>query len=31
MTDGVKKREYDMNDYLPKDLSNYELDPIWRQ
>ena len=31
MTDGVKKREYDMNDYLPKDLSNYELDPIWRK
>ena len=31
MTDGVKKREYDMNDYLPKDLSNYELDPIWKQ
>lgn len=30
MTDGVKKRDYDMNDYLPKDLSGYDLKPFWR-
>ena len=30
MTDGVKKRDYDMNDYLPKDMSGYDLTPFWR-
>tara|TARA_R110000803_G_scaffold29811_1_gene67751 strand:+ start:148 stop:924 length:777 start_codon:yes stop_codon:yes gene_type:complete len=30
MTDKVEKRDYDMNDYLPKDLSKYDLRPFWR-
>lgn len=30
MTNGVKKRDYDVNDYLPKDLSGYDLNPFWR-
>ncbi len=31
MTDKVEKRDYDMNDYLPKDLSKYDLRPFWRK
>ena len=30
LTDGIRKRDYDMNDYLPKDLSEYDLRPFWR-
>ena len=29
-TDTVGKDNYDINDYLPADLSRYKLDPFWR-
>jgi sulfotransferase len=31
MTDKVEKRDYNMYDYLPKDLSKYDLRPFWRK
>ena len=30
MTKKVEKREYDMREYLPKDLSKYDVKPFWR-